>query len=246
MNVLRAVTTTVFSLTLLGVAVSTGARADEWNRKTVMTFSGPVEIPGVHLKGWGVLPAGTYVFKILDSQADRHIVQIFNKDETVVYATILAIPNYRLTTTGKTVVTFSERPAGEPEALRAWFYPGKNWGEEFVYPRAKAMELAKTGNTLVLATSADLPVEVEKPILTVNEPEVAQLRQAPIIAIKPTGEEVEVAQAVTPPPAEAPVVAEAVPAALPATGSSLPLIALFGLLALGGALTTGLVKNRVL
>jgi hypothetical protein len=92
-----------------------------------------------------------------------------------------------------------------------------------------------------------LPVEVEKPILTVNEPEVAQLRQAPIIAIKPTGEEVEVAQAVTPPPAEAPVVAQAVPpATLPATGSSLPLIALFGLLALGGALTTGLVKNRVL
>ena len=226
MNVLRAVTTTVFSLTLLGVAVSTGAKADEWNRKTVMTFSGPVEIPGVHLKGWGVLPAGTYVFKILDSQADRHIVQIFNKDETVVYATILAIPNYRLTATGKTVVTFSERPAGEPEALRAWFYPGKNWGEEFVYPRAKAVELAKTGNTLVLATTADVPVEVEKPILTVNEPEVAQLKQAPIVAIKPTGEEVEVAQAVTPPPAEAPVVAQAAPATLPATASSLPLIAL--------------------
>jgi hypothetical protein len=247
MNVLRAVTTTVFSLALLGVAVSTGAKADEWNRKTVMTFSGPVEIPGVHLKGWGVLPAGTYVFKILDSQADRHIVQIFNKDETVVYATILAIPNYRLNTTGKTVVTFSERPAGEPEALRAWFYPGKNWGEEFVYPRAKAVELAKVGNTLVLATSADLPVEVEKPILTVNEPEVAQLKQAPVVAIKPTGEEVELAQAVTPPPAEAPVVAEAVPAAkLPATGSSLPLTALFGLLALGGAWTTRLVKNRIL
>jgi hypothetical protein len=246
MNLLRAVTTTVFSLTLLGVAVSTGARADEWNRKTVMTFSGPVEIPGVHLKGWGVLPAGTYVFKILDSQADRHIVQIFNKDETVVYATILAIPNYRLNATGKTVVTFSERPAGEPEALRAWFYPGRNWGEEFVYPRAKAVELAKTGNTLVLATSADLPVEVEKPILTVNEPEVVQLKQAPVVAVKPTGEEVELAQAVTPPPAEAPVVAQAAPATLPATGSSLPLVALFGLLALGGAWTAKLAKKRVL
>lgn len=246
MNLLRAVTTTVFSLTLLGVAVSTGARADEWNRKTVMTFSGPVEIPGVHLKGWGVLPAGTYVFKILDSQAARHIVQIFNKDETVVYATILAIPNYRLNATGKTVVTFSERPAGEPEALRAWFYPGRNWGEEFVYPRAKAVELAKTGNTLVLATSADLPVEVEKPILTVNEPEVVQLKQAPVVAVKPTGEEVELAQAVTPPPAEAPVVAQAAPATLPATGSSLPLVALFGLLALGGAWTAKLAKKRVL
>ena len=72
------------------------------NQKTVITFSGPVEIPGVHLTGWAVLPAGTYVFKILDSQSDRHIVQIFNKDETKVYATILAIPNYRLKATDKT------------------------------------------------------------------------------------------------------------------------------------------------
>ena len=87
MSVLRTVTTAVFSLALVGVAFSPAAKADEWNDKTVMTFSAPVEIPGVHLKGWGVLPAGTYVFKLLDSQSDRHIVQIFNKDETVVYAT---------------------------------------------------------------------------------------------------------------------------------------------------------------
>ena len=250
MSVLRTATTTVFCLALAGVVFSPGAKADEWNNKTVMTFSGPVEIPGVHLKGWGVLPAGTYVFKLLDSQSDRHIVQIFNKEGTVVYATILAIPNYRLRATGKTVVTFSERPAGEPEALRAWFYPGKNWGDEFVYPRAKAVELAKTTNTPVLATTVDLPVEVEKPILTVNEPEVAQLKQAPIIAIKPTGEEVEVAQVVTPPPTQEAVVAQAEPAqpaaTLPATASSLPLIALFGLLALGLAWTLRLVQKRVL
>jgi hypothetical protein len=68
------------------------AKADEWNHKTVITYSGPVEIPGVHLKGWGVLPAGTYVFKILDPQSDRHDRQIFNKEETTSYATILAIP----------------------------------------------------------------------------------------------------------------------------------------------------------
>ena len=84
MSVLRTVTTTVFCLALTGAVFSPAAKADEWNRKTVMTFSGPVEIPGVHLKGWGVLPAGTYVFKILDSQSDRHIVQIFNEDETQV------------------------------------------------------------------------------------------------------------------------------------------------------------------
>ena len=129
---------TVGCLALMGAAFAPAIRADDWNKKTVITFSGPVEIPGVHLKGWSVLPAGTYVFKVLDSSSDRHIVQIFNEDETAIYATILAIPNYRLKATDKTVMTFRERPAGQPEALRAWFYPGKNWGEEFVYPKAQS------------------------------------------------------------------------------------------------------------
>jgi hypothetical protein len=93
-------------MTLFGATFPPSAQADEWNRKTLITFSNPVEIPGVHLAGWGVLPAGTYVFKIFDSQSDRHIVQIFNQDETTVYATVLAIPNYRLRATGKTVITW--------------------------------------------------------------------------------------------------------------------------------------------
>src|SRR5579863_2252263 len=161
---------TVLCLAVLGVGFSPSARADETNRKTVITFSGPVEIPGVHLQGYGVLPAGTYVFKILDSQSDRHIVQIFSQDELTVYATILAIPNYRLKATDKTVMTFRERPAGEPEALRAWFYPGRLWGEEFVYPKARAIILAKAENTPVLFTPAEIPAEVAEPIKSANEP----------------------------------------------------------------------------
>ena len=116
------------------------AMADDLNRKTVVTFSGPVEVPGV---GAQTLPAGTYVFKIMDSMSDRHIVQIFSEDGTHLYTTILAIPNYRLKTTDKTVITFSERPAGQPEAIKAWFYPGRQWGEEFVYSKSRAIELAK-------------------------------------------------------------------------------------------------------
>src|SRR6185369_16137402 len=174
MRVLRTATSTVFCLALMGTILTPRARADDWNRKTVITFSGPVEIPGVHLVGWGVLPAGTYVFMILDSQSDRHIVQIFNKDETQIYATILAIPNYRLQATDKTVITFRERPAGEPEALRAWFYPGKNWGEEFVYPKSTAIALAKSTNTPVLFTPAELPVEVAEPVQSATAPVVVE------------------------------------------------------------------------
>jgi hypothetical protein len=245
------ITRTVICMALLGVGAMflPGARADDWNRKTTMTFSGPVEIPGVHLKGWGVLPAGTYVFKILDSQSGRHIVQIFNKDETMIYATILAIPNYRLQATDKTVLTFRERPSGQPEALRAWFYPGRDWGEEFVYPKAKSVELAKTTNTPVLFTPFEIPLEVVEPIKTADEPVVVQLKRAPVLAIRPTGEEVELAQVVTPPPAQTQIAdasagTQADTRRLPKTGSLLPLIALFGLLALGGALTLRFIERR--
>ena len=98
------------------------------------------------------------------------------QDETTIYATILAIPNYRLKATDKTVMTFTERPAGEPEALRAWFYPGRNWGEEFVYPKARAIELAKSTNTPVLYTPVEIPLEVAEPIKSVDEPVVLQLK----------------------------------------------------------------------
>jgi hypothetical protein len=256
MKLLKAATT-VCCMAVMGAVLAPGARADEWNRKTTITFSGPVEIPGVHLTGWGVLPAGTYVFKILDSQSDRHIVQIFNQDETMIYATILAIPNYRLKATDKTVITFTERPAGEPEALRAWFYPGRNWGEEFVYPKAKAVALAKASNTPVLFTPVELPLEVSEPIKSADAPLVVELKRAPIMAIKPTGEELQLAEVVTPPPAETAVaaapVAEAPMAAapqeadraLPSTASSLPLMGLVGLLALGGFLALRAAEKRV-
>jgi hypothetical protein len=239
MKIFKAATT-MFCIALTSAVIAPGARADDWNRKTTMTFSGPVEIPGVHLKGWSVLPAGTYVFKILNSQSDRHIVQIFNKDETAIYATILAIPNYRLKATDKTVVTFRERPAGEPEALRAWFYPGRNWGEEFVYPKARAIVLAKETRTPVLFTEAALPVEVTEPIKTADAPVVVEMTRAPIMAIKPTGEEVALAEVVTAPPAPAEVAT-----ALPATASTLPLIGLFGLMALLAAFATRTATKRL-
>ena len=169
------------------------------------------------------------------------------RTKLTVYATILAIPNYRLKATDKTVITFSERPAGQPEALRAWFYPGRNWGEEFVYPKAKAIELAKATNTPVLFTPVEIPLEVAEPIKSADAPVVVELKRAPIMAIKPTGEEVQLAEVVTPPPAQPEAAVASVPEkTLPATASPLPLIGLLGLLALGGAWTLRLVQNRVL
>src|SRR5271165_5799278 len=234
-----------FCLVTLCVFAVPKATADDWNRETVVTFSSPVEVPGV---GAQTLPAGTYVFKIMDSLSDRHIVQIFSQDETHLYTTILAIPNYRLKATDKTVITFAERPAGQPEALKAWFYPGRTWGEEFVYARPRAIELAKETNEPVLAT----------PIALDAAPFEA-LNTAPVVAVAPTGEPVELSQVVEPPPAAAEpvaapepvVVAAAEPvaapaAALPKTASSLPLIGLIGLLTLcAGFALSAFSKRRV-
>jgi len=230
----------VLCAAVIAAAFAPSVKADDWNQKTVITFSQPVETPGVHMKGWSVLPAGTYVFKLLGSPSDRHIVQIFNQDETVVYATVLAVPNYRLKATSKTVLTFRETPPGAPDVLRAWFYPGKNFGEEFVYPKTRALELAKVTNSPVLYTPVEIPVEVVAAITSPEEPVVVQLKQAPVMAVKPTGEDVEIAQVVTAPPAEALVASNE----LPKTASPMPLIGLFGLLALGAAFTLKIARTR--
>jgi len=101
--------------------------ADQWDKKTYVTFSDSVEIPGQ------ILPAGTYVFKLFNSSSERHIVQIFTEDERELIATVLAIPAQRPDPRGHTTITFDERPGNSPMALHAWFYPGYMIGQEFVY-----------------------------------------------------------------------------------------------------------------
>lgn len=190
--------------------------ADQWNKKTKMTFSQPVEIPGM------VLPAGTYVFRLAESNSNRHIVQVFNEEENHIFATILAIPNYRIKPAGDTVVHFQERAADTPEAVKAWFYPADNFGQEFVYPKVRAAEIATAAQEPVLAAEVT-PEETPQ-----------QLEETPVIAITPEKREVEIAQVVTKPPVEIPVAAAPAPVVeLPKTASPVPMAALLGLFSLG-------------
>ena len=117
-----------FAILLAGGAMLPLANADEWNKQTTVMFNAPVQIPGQ------VLQAGSYVFKLADNQADRHIVQIFTEDQNQLIATVLAIPAYRLKATDNTLITFEERSAGSAEAVSRWFYPGHLDGVAFVYP----------------------------------------------------------------------------------------------------------------
>jgi hypothetical protein len=219
----------------MALASASFSLADDWNRKVELTFSGPVAIPAVHQPGWGVLPAGTYVFKVFSSLTDRHIVQIFNKDESTVIATVLAIPNQRLEPTDKVVITFREQAAGEPAALRAMFYPGRTSGEEFVYPKFQATEMAKVANAQVVS----IPATVEEEAAMPEAPEVvAELEAAPLTPISPTGEEL-----LTPPaPLE---IAANEPAVLPQTASPLALAGLLGLLLIGAGLALRTAEKRI-
>lgn len=212
---------------LAGAALAPSARADEWNKKTILTINESIQVPNK------VLPPGTYVMKLLDSPSNRHIVQIFDKNEQHLETTVLAIPNYRLEPTGKTQLQFWETPPGQPKALRAWFYPGDNFGQEFAYPKSEAMQIASVTHQSVPTTYAQ------------NE---SELTTAKVTTVNEQGTEQEMAQATPPPATPAPAPAPepeasrqtpqepapaATPQSLPHTASPYPLIGLAGLLSLG-------------
>ena len=141
---------------LLCATFAVGARADtESSKRTVVTFKEPVEIPGQ------VLPAGTYTIELMDNMTNRNIVQFFNADRTQLVATVLAINNYRLNPSDESVMTFAERPGNSPSALKAWFYPGNRWGQEFVYPKERAVQLAQVTNEPIPAVE-NVPAKVEE------------------------------------------------------------------------------------
>ncbi len=123
----RKMFTGVISLMLLGIFFVPKGRADESNKKTIMTVKQSIQVPGK------VLPAGTYVLKLLNS-GDPTLVSIFNADETDLITTVRGVPDSRPETAGKVILQFEERASGQPEALKEWFYPGDDTGVEFIYP----------------------------------------------------------------------------------------------------------------
>ena len=121
------------------------AHADESNQATTITFSQPIQIPGQ------ILPAGTYSFKLLDSNSDLNVVQIFNSDQTHLYATLQTVATERQDPTGDTAITLAEQGGGKPDALLKWFYPGRDTGHEFVYSGQQEKQLAQDTQQTIVA-----------------------------------------------------------------------------------------------
>jgi len=149
--------------------IAVPARADEVNKLTCLTFSAPVELPNL------ALPSGSYLFKHPDGAVDRHIVQVFSSDGKKVLGMFLTIPEERLEPSDKTVVTFKETPVGTPEAVKAWFYPYEMVGDEFVYPKAEAIKIAKATHQSVLSTSSPIS-------------NAAEMQKASVVRVTATGE----------------------------------------------------------
>lgn len=130
------------------VLMTTGAASAQGivpDRSTIVTISAPVSLPGV------VLPAGQYLFRLADTQASRNVVQIFDKDRTKIFATLIAVSAERNEPSGEAVITFREAPANQPPALRYWYYAGEKSGQEFAYPKSQAIEIARASGESVMA-----------------------------------------------------------------------------------------------
>jgi hypothetical protein len=229
---LRTMATILCGVAITGGLVAYRAQADEWNKKTILSVDEPVQVRNT------VLQPGTYVFKLADSNSNRHIVQIFNGDQSRIIDTILAIPNYRIQPTGKSQFTFWETPPGTARALRAWFYPGDNFGQEFPYPKQLAMLQVSE------PVAADTPAPfTPEPAPAQPEPPAPQQPPQSMIQKPVEREPLEIAQS-TPAPAPEPQPVpreQPQPETLPKTASSYPMIGLGGLLSLG---ICGLLRLR--
>ncbi|MCU1274521.1 MAG: hypothetical protein JWO48_1952 [Bryobacterales bacterium] len=236
--------------TVLVLVVSTGltARASEATRQTPFSTNEPLEVPG------RILEPGSYVLKLVEPEPQRNVLQVFETvqlwtgDEQHLLSTLLTMPNYDVPTTDKTVFAFFERGPKQPKALRIWFSPGRNYGEEFVYPRGQAVELAKSIGRGVLSLPAELPADVGQ----LNRPTAEYLKSPPAPVPAPRTEPATSNRAISPPAANtaplqaAPVQSRArarngkmIATSLPKTGSYLPLLATLGLL---GIVAGGLLR----
>jgi hypothetical protein len=232
---------------LLLTGAATRANADEWNKKTYVTISQSIEVPGA------ILPPGRYVFKLLDSSSNRHIVQVMNDRENHVYATNLAIPKERMEPADKTILTFYEMPGGGPEPVRSWFYPGDLIGQEFVYPRQRMMEIraAMNRSNAIVASNTTTTTETAKPAETQTTQESAAVEPPPPPPAPPAEPAPQPMEEQQPAPAPPPAAEAPAPAPQPESTPSMPHtagntieIGLLGLTCIGLAISFRVVNRR--
>jgi hypothetical protein len=206
----------VCGLAVVAMAMATMASAQIQERRTYFTFNRPITLPGV------TLPAGKYLFALVDSDTSTRVVRVSSANGKKSYALLFSIPRERTDVPSSPEVRFMETAKGTPSAVKTWWYPGERTGYEFIYSKRQARLLVREAVEPVLTTRTE----------TVKQEEI--IRDAPLQRLTPAGEEAEVTTAPAAPTGvvEVGIVATA---ELPKTASELPLIGLLGLFALAGA-----------
>lgn len=233
MRQVKSVLGMLCSTALLVAATTAPANAQTYERVTKITFDTAVELPTM------VLPAGTYQFRLTDPDSDRHVIEVLDENGATLVTRLHAMPTSRSETSDVTIVTFRETAANEPVAVRYWYYPNDRMGQEFAYPRERAIALADATGESVLSVDGD---RVEPGATVQTEPviepaPVTEPVQAPVT--EPVQEPVLTVQEPVEPMQTEPVVTDTTVGTsgrLPDTAGGLPLVALLGILALGGGL----------
>lgn len=207
-----------FGFAVVAVLVAGIARADSYDKRTVFTFNRPISLPGV------TLPAGDYLFRIVNTETGRTVIQVLSGDGKTPYAMLHSIPEIRRDASDRPEVRFMETGKGQPSAIKTWWYPGERTGYEFIYPKHQALALAKV---------------VAEPVLT-TKVETAKPQEAELARITPSGEEVPVPVVAAPEPivptgiVQEGTLAEA-RTELPVTATRIPVFGLIGIVALAFA-----------
>ena len=135
----------------LGLAALLGAPlfADNYDKKTDVTFSEPVQVPGT------VLQPGKYIFILLNSSSNRHIVEVKSEDGKHLYAMFMTTAAHRIEPSDKVTINYYEMPAGTPMAIRQWYWPGDLDGQEFLYSHKDAAAIAQAAKQKVSEASEE-------------------------------------------------------------------------------------------
>lgn len=171
--VLAASLTTV----ALGLPSVAAAQAPDTNERTKITIDEPIEVPHATLQ------PGTYWFELVDSKADENTVTIQNEAENKTIATIITVPLYRELddTHGDTELVLSRTEGPGVAALDAWFFPGRQYGHQFIYPKEQARQIAERTKHVVLADADGKVMRIKPGGLT--EPWEPDARHAqPLVA----------------------------------------------------------------
>jgi hypothetical protein len=252
----------VFTAAFLAAATNVSAQDSNVDQRTFLTFSGPVQMPGV------TLPAGKYVFKLAPT-ALHNVMQVFDGEEKKIIGQWFFVPVERTNeeqsrADGKPVVMFREMPEGITPAVHYFFYPTDLRGKEFIYPKEQALKIAAATHETVLATDSDVDKGGEAHVFKVEpsgaaastantepspakESSTASLNSQSDLNNSPaSGPPAPAPQAVgtsgqNPEPAPAP--RQQASSELPKTASPYPLIGVLGLLLLAGGFGLRLARN---